>query len=174
MRTLNPYLLFLVAAFLLLGSCSTKKEIITARNPLLNIEPIEAKRSDSFSISFRPSALSLPVRKRVVTTNDYYEEAYQELESMLSGTKALDFERAVFISENPYYNNTLSYKDFQKNLDVHEYFVRVLAKANDKSDSMDFNAYVNEHGRFRLDDIRFLPEEKKELYQKTLRLCDTL
>lgn len=46
-----------------------------------------------------------------------------EMDSMLSGKKPLDYERAVFITENAYHNNYFSYTDFQKKLDNHQLFV---------------------------------------------------
>lgn len=97
-----------------------------------------------------------------------YEQAFEELKRMLQGIKAPDFERAVFISENPYYATNYLYEDFQANIDFHEYMIRQLMQANNKSDSMDFDVAVNQYGRFNIDAIRFLPEERKELYRQAL------
>ncbi|OJX36846.1 MAG: hypothetical protein BGO87_13765 [Flavobacteriia bacterium 40-80] len=97
-----------------------------------------------------------------------YEQAFEELKRMLQGIKAPDFERAVFISENPYYATNYLYEDFQVNIDVHEYMIRQLMQANNKSDSMDFDVAVNQYGRFNIDAIRFLPAERKELYRQAL------
>ena len=41
-----------------------------------------------------------------------YDSAYLELKDMLEGRKLLSFKRAVFITENAYYNNQISYKTF--------------------------------------------------------------
>lgn len=46
-----------------------------------------------------------------------YKQAYQEIKGMLEGKSSLDFKRAVFLSENPFYNNTLSYSDFCRQID---------------------------------------------------------
>src|SRR5690606_6344211 len=84
------------------------------------------------------------------------------------GTKEANFERAVFISENPYYGNKYSYEEFQRDIEFHLFFVQKLIELNDKSDSMDFNVKVNQYGRFNMDEIRHLPGEKEELYRKAL------
>ena len=44
--------------------------------------------------------------------HDAYEKAYQELAKMLDGRYPLSFKRAVFLSENAYFDNRLSYEEF--------------------------------------------------------------
>ena len=44
----------------------------------------------------------------------YYYPAYRELSNMLEGNRQLDFKRAVFITENAFFDNLLSYDDFCK------------------------------------------------------------
>jgi len=44
--------------------------------------------------------------------HDVYEQAYQELTKMLDGRYPLSFKRAVFLTENAYFDNTLNYKGF--------------------------------------------------------------
>ena len=99
---------------------------------------------------------------------DYYALAYEELAQMLSGAKKPDFERAVFVSENPYHNQVYRYEDFQATIDLYEYRVRQLVKANDRSDTLRLDARADADGYFRLADLRYLPEEKKELYRQAL------
>lgn len=48
-------------------------------------------------------------------TSSYYK-AFDEINNMLEGKQPLNLGRAVFLVENAYYNNTLNYDDFQKNL----------------------------------------------------------
>lgn len=45
-------------------------------------------------------------------SSNLYEMAFYELDSMLSGTKPLNFKRAVFITENAYLDGKLSYEKF--------------------------------------------------------------
>lgn len=47
------------------------------------------------------------------TTLEYYESAYNEIEKMLNGAIPLDFKRAVFVSENAYFNDSIKYSDFE-------------------------------------------------------------
>jgi hypothetical protein len=53
-------------------------------------------------------------------------EAKKELSDMLSGKQALDYERAVFVTENAYYNNTLKYEGFKKFIDYNQRLVEHL------------------------------------------------
>ncbi len=48
-------------------------------------------------------------------TASYYS-AFDEINNMLEGKQPLSLGRAVFLVENAYYNNTLSYDNFQKNI----------------------------------------------------------
>ncbi len=98
-----------------------------------------------------------------------YNNAFIELKAMVEGKQPADFEKAVFTSENAYWNNEYSYTDFQKKIAGHLLWVQKLMEANDKSDTMNFNVQVNSNGRFNLDDIRYTEEEKKELYNKALK-----
>lgn len=46
------------------------------------------------------------------TAKDYHEKAYKEIEGMLEGWRPLNFKRAVFVTENAYYKDSLSYDAF--------------------------------------------------------------
>lgn len=48
--------------------------------------------------------------------HDAYEKAYQELAKMLDGRYPLSFKRAVFLSENAYFDNRLSYEEFNEHI----------------------------------------------------------
>lgn len=125
----------------------------------------------NFSILPFISALMISSFLKAGTTDSakiYFENSFSELKSMLEGKTPVSFERAVFISENPFTDNKFSYNDFQYTINFNLYSIKQLIAANDKSDTMDFNVKVNEHGRFKIDDIRYLPREKKELYKKAL------
>lgn len=155
-----------VTVSVFLYACSTKKQTVSDARTSIAFESLTPKGIDTFHLRLQmPPMNPLP---KIFTAQEDYETAYRELEAMLSGTIPPDFERAVFVSENPYHYNQYSYEGFQKTISLHLYSVRALMAANDKSDSMNFSATVNEHGRFKLDNIRHLPSEKKELYRKAL------
>ncbi len=62
-------------------------------------------------------------------SRNYFEEAYKELEAMLEGRDSLDYERAVFLTENAYWDNQIAYSDFQNLLDLHTERIRKAAGA---------------------------------------------
>lgn len=63
------------------------------------------------------------------TSKSYFYEAKKEIEAMLKGEKPLDYERAVFVTENSYHNKTLKYDEFKKFLDVYSMLALELAKS---------------------------------------------
>lgn len=155
-----------IATLLLLGACKTQKTVVqnsVTQAPVTIVQP----KTDTVNYNYRPPR-NYTVPKKIFKELENYETAFDELKAMLEGTKEPNFERAVFISENPYYNNLNKYADFQQNIDFHLYFIKALIKDNDKSDSIDFNVKVNQYGRFNLDDIRHMPDEKKALYKKSV------
>ncbi len=66
------------------------------------------------------------------TKNDIVKQnfvnAKNEIESMLSGKTPLDYERAVFVTENAFYENSLEYKDFQYAIDFHLDNIKIISK----------------------------------------------
>jgi len=129
--------------------------------------PIPLKLVDSSYATTIPQPQSLKYAK-ILSKADYHQQAYDELKAMLEGKKEADFERAVFLSENTYYGGRFSYSAFQNSIRAKQMFIEKLIEANDQSDTIDFNVHVNENGRFKLADIRYLPHQKKELYRKAL------
>lgn len=102
------------------------------------------------------------------SSNIHFENALQEVKEMLEGTKKLDFERAVFITENAYHDNAYSYEAFQQTIANNLFLITQLIYANNKSDTLDFNVKVQQNGRFNIDEIRYTPQQKKELYNNEL------
>ena len=47
----------------------------------------------------------------------YFSSAKIEIEAMLSNKIPLDYERAVFMTENAFYENALDYNVFKENID---------------------------------------------------------
>lgn len=64
--------------------------------------------------------------------------AKQEIENMLSGKTPLSFERAIFLTENAYYNNQLPEKEFTEAIDFHIANIQTLIKANRTKTASDF------------------------------------
>lgn len=56
----------------------------------------------------------------------YYTDAYNELASMLVGSSALNFKRAVFLSESAYYKSALNYTEFCQKIDAIELKLKQL------------------------------------------------
>ncbi len=179
MNTFFASAISITSLLLILSACRSEK---TARSTQ---EKTEAISEQSISLS-EPVQTEVPepVEEAIIETEieivqqeqednetdktDYYALAYEELARMLSGARKPDFERAVFVSENPYHDQAYRYEDFQATIDLYEYRVRQLIKANDRSDTLRLDARADADGYFRLADLRYLPEEKKELYRQAL------
>lgn len=50
-------------------------------------------------------------------SEQYFQEAVDEICQMLEGQKTIDFKRAVFLTENAYYDGQLNWIDFSKQID---------------------------------------------------------
>jgi len=163
---MKNYIKIFAATLLLLGSCKTQKPVGQNSVSQAPVEIIQPK-ADSINYNYPPPR-NYSVPKKIFKELENYETAFEELKAMLEGKIEPNFERAVFVSENPFYSNKYNYAEFQKIVDIHLYFVNQIIRATDKSDSIDFNVKVNQYGRFNLDDIRHMPDEKKTLYKKTI------
>jgi hypothetical protein len=82
--------------------------------------------------------LSVCTLKAQVASTQYFQQAFEEISAMLEGKKPLDFERAVFITENAYRENSFKYEDFKSALDIHSAIIEQFIKANDKYDWKQF------------------------------------
>ena len=122
----------------------------------------------SLIISFCFIVNSIRAEVKTDSSKIHFENAFQEVKEMLEETKALDFQRAVFITENAYHDNVYSYEAFQQTIENNLYLITQLINANNKSDTFDFNVKVKQNGRFNIDEIRYTPEQKRELYNKVL------
>jgi hypothetical protein len=60
-----------------------------------------------------------------------YQDAFTELHDMISGKKEINFKRAVFITENAYFDNSMSYTEFCKTIDNYEYLCHKLMESRD-------------------------------------------
>ncbi len=168
---------FIVFAFwLFVGiSCKTTTNISTSVEPS---SPTPAKyfvrqphildNADDSGVATIPPPKILQTLIPEIDTFNAFLESYLELSKMLKGEIPADFERAVFLSESPYYLDAYSYKDFEKALVLPLYMINALIEANDHSDSINFDVSVGPQGKFAMNDISYLPEQKRSLYLQTL------
>lgn len=77
---------------------------------------------------------ALTIQAQQDSTQQHFTHALAEISSMLEGIQPLDFERAVFVTENAYRVNAVSYQDFKASLDIHSSIIEKLIKANAKED----------------------------------------
>lgn len=158
----------IVVTLLLLGACSTKRQLTeSAARPVVAVPPpAHSLSTESIIVPAKPLRHAPPLG--TVDVKGHFEDAFDKLAAMLRGDISPDFERAVFISENPYNGNRFAYADFQRDIDLGLYLIRRLMAANDRGDSINFNVRVGTNGRFRMADMRHLPAERRELYGKAL------
>ena len=57
-----------------------------------------------------------------------FYKAYDALKNMLEGKESLNYEKAVFITENAYHNNYFSYDDFKSLIDFHVEMINMYAE----------------------------------------------
>jgi len=103
------------------------------------------------------------------STKIYFQQSFTELKNMLEGKQPMNFEKAVFITENPYLNNRFDFNEFQNSVDAHVYLIEQIANANDKSASIDFSVKIDPNAKkFDINTLNFTEKEKKDMYRKTL------
>lgn len=95
-------------------------EAIQKRNQQIINEALEYERNNaSINQTQRDiqmlSTKGFPSQSYQGGTSNYYS-AFDEINNMLEGKQPLNLGRAVFLVENAYYNNTLNYDDYQKNI----------------------------------------------------------
>ena len=133
------------------GACSTKKQLTSSRTTAVAVDT--ATHQTAFQ-SLKPKPFYYPYftyklnlqptpQPKTITTQDQYEFAFEHLKDMLEGKDSVDFEKAIFITENVYYRNRIKYNDYLRVLDHHTKRINALIAANDKSASMDFKVYTN-------------------------------
>ncbi|MFM7431818.1 MAG: hypothetical protein ACKO1F_18270 [Flammeovirgaceae bacterium] len=104
--------------------------------------------------------LSVSVLKAQDIPKQNFQQAYEEISSMLDGKQPLDFEKAVFFTENAYRDNAFSYEEFKTALDIHSTIIGQLIKASDRQDWKQFVKGKNVTHEREL--------EAKERYRKAL------
>jgi len=86
-----------------------------------------------------------------------FYSAKVELENMLSGKIPMDYERAVFITENAYWGNNIDFNIYKQILDIHTNRILNLFMNNTEEKQQHFDF-----------DIRYSGEEQQILYRKLL------
>ncbi|MCZ8023620.1 MAG: hypothetical protein O9294_17785 [Cytophagales bacterium] len=105
--------------------------------------------------------LSICSLKAQDAPSQHFRQAFKEISAMLEGKQPLDFEKAVFITENAYRDNSLNYEDFKSALNVHSAIIEQFIKANDK---YDWRQFVRGNMGIAPD----MEKEAKERYRKAL------
>ena len=59
-----------------------------------------------------------------------YQQAKQEIEHMLAGKTPLNFERAIYLTENAWWNGHISYSDFRKAIEYGTKNIQIIAARN--------------------------------------------
>lgn len=62
--------------------------------------------------AFGQNDTSKMILSNIKIINENYENAFASLKEMLEGKKELSFKKAVFVTENAYYDNSFDYKNF--------------------------------------------------------------
>lgn len=166
MKKITYILLGVIFITVLFTHCNTAKRTTMSVAQLDRIATFPSKSIiDTTHYTYSIPKQTPPI---LIDPKDNFEQSYQALKAMLQGTQTVDFERAVYLSENPYHNNQYQYTTYQKSIDAQVYFIQQLINANDQSDTMNFDVYVGSNGKFKLADMRYLPKEKKKLYKNAV------
>lgn len=137
MKHLFP--LFWYVALLVLGTSCARRvalpvEPLATRLPAYRADVATSRPTPPPIVVAQPVPAMLPAApaKPVATTPaDYYEPAYQELAKMLDDRYPLSFKRAVFLTENAYFDNRLNYEEFSQQINGLASVCRLLKTAND-------------------------------------------
>ncbi len=62
------------------------------------------------------------------STKISFYQAYDALKSMLEGKDSLNYEKAVFLTENAYHNNYFNYTEFKHLIDFHVFMINAYAE----------------------------------------------
>lgn len=92
----------------------------------------------------------------------YYQQAFDEIKAMLEGKTEPSFKRAVFVTENAYFDNSLSYEQFNEQIDFLAYLSkRVMANNTLEYDERDKEEVVKKFAAYRVlkDTITFIYKE---------------
>ena len=63
-----------------------------------------------------------------INPQTFFNSAFAELKNMLEGKDSLNYEKAVFITENAYYNNAYDYNEFSDAINFHIELIKSIAE----------------------------------------------
>lgn len=96
----------------------------TGEKPKEKFEPAETKTTivQTVSVTETPTFeqqtdTTEKKTETAITSTDPYQIAVDEISEMLNGQRPLSFKRAVFLTENAYYNGTLNWEQFCNDID---------------------------------------------------------
>ncbi|MBD2770406.1 hypothetical protein IC235_21175 [Hymenobacter sp. BT664] len=137
----HHYLLLWCLALLLLGVGCSRRVLVPVEPLALRIPAYYPSSAKSWQAAPLPEQLAgVPIRVIVPAVPallvapmvaNFYEPAYQELAKMLDGRYPLNFKRAVFLTENAYFDNRLSYEEFSQQISGLAAVCRLLKKTNE-------------------------------------------
>lgn len=89
---------------------------------MMEVEQNEAKRNEQALLDQYYRELNAPgIQYSFPTLNhpsqSAFHSAFNELKDMIEGKREIDLKRAVFVSENAYLNNSMSYEDYLKTIE---------------------------------------------------------
>lgn len=118
---------------------------------------------------------SLSLLKATITkangdsTKLFFQQSYNELKNMLEGKQPVSFEKAVFLSENPYWNNKYTFTQFENCITENLFYINLYKRINDKSLEKDFSVKIDyNEKRFDVNKLNRTEYEKRDMYVKTL------
>lgn len=80
-----------------------------------------------------------------------FQQARQQIADMLSGKTALNFERAVFLTENAFWNNELDETGFSEFINHHALQIQKLVQANNTKTESDFKPHIYKNAKEQYD-----------------------
>jgi hypothetical protein len=104
----------------------------------------------TFLLAYASTAKSYAL---AATPKAYYNSAKAEIQEMLDGTTPASYERAIFLIENAWNNNSLNYKQFEATLDFQTAVITEIAVSAIDSNKMNPNR-----------DLLESAQQKKHLY----------
>jgi hypothetical protein len=137
----HPSLLLWCMALLVLGTgCSRRVvlpvEPLALRIPAYRPGPVTSRPAAPLpgqlaGVPIQAAVPAAPAVPVAPTAADFYEPAYQELAKMLDDRYPLNFKRAVFLTENAYFDNRLSFEEFSQQISGLATVCRLLKKTNE-------------------------------------------
>lgn len=133
MKALSPLLWCL--ALLLLGAGCSRRVLLPVEPLALRIPAYRPSPATSRPVAPLPGQLAgrsvAPAVPVAPTAADCYEPAYRELAKMLDGRYPLSFKRAVFLTENAYFDNRLNFEEFNQRIASYAQMCRIIKAATE-------------------------------------------